>query len=196
MIDDFEKRLEECHEVYAKQSIALIEKLPVPTSQMPLSWLMPHGNRRNRFSVARILSGTAPFDYRGVIGYGAGARHARTSIAMEAKSNHKHKASMRIVPKGTKGSGLQEHQIRGLVAHHQFGGISAVVWRNGDLRGVITGAGLVRALERFDEGTRKSIPWASFTEYELPKSGLTMYLEDWLYTAIQPPKETPCKPSP
>jgi penicillin-binding protein-related factor A (putative recombinase) len=122
------------------EGVAKIAKMPVPTAPRFIRGVM-----------ARVLCGTAPYDF---YGYMRGGQH----IAMEAKHNDKRKTSMPIVAKKKKSSGLQEHQLDALAAAAESGCIARLVWRNGGVVMAIGNDKIMAVQRSYQEGGRKSIP--------------------------------------
>jgi hypothetical protein len=64
------------------------------------------------------------------------------AIGAELKETAKREQSLSIVAPEKKGSGLQYHQLEGLVNLHRAGGIALLVWSNAGEIGVINGPAL------------------------------------------------------
>lgn len=207
-MNHFEQRLCLAHEVYERCRIASIQQVPVETGAMPRSWLARTGSLTPiRARIARVFKRKAPYDFRGTLGPGAGppddpGRFTRISVVMEAKSNEKPKTSLAIVRDGLTGtgkkrtgSGLQEHQLKAC-AHESrhFGAIAAIVWLNGEQRGVLPPERVQAAWRRFWTRERLSIPWSQFIEYEVPTDGHTAGHEDWLWPLLEHLNSHPLDP--
>lgn len=172
----FEGELAAAHAVYERLGVAAIDHLPVTTNPMPRGWLKDpkaHGG------MARILSAKQGFDYYGTIGPNTtphGDLLGR-AVAMEAKASAMHKTSLGITDKGP----LRPHQLRALAERHtKFATLTAIVWRNGEERGVLLPDAIVTAWQDFRLGTRKSVPWRAFTRYPVRALDEAGPVEDWL----------------
>lgn len=138
-----------------------------------------------------IQSGKAPYDVGGFF-YDKGG----TSIAAELKETKDHEHSLSIVGPEKKGSGLQYHQLEGLVDAHSAGGIAMVLWSNGGEIGRLDGDAIVLAKLQYDtslkaEQARKgfakgsrSIPWGLFKPVKLGHKAMPLWV---------PPTPAPCE---
>jgi penicillin-binding protein-related factor A (putative recombinase) len=146
----FEKELDHTFDsLMRSEGVAFLARMSEPTAPSP---------RLGKFG--RVLSGTAPYDFYGMM---KGGKH----IAMEAKHNDKRKASLPIIGYKKKGSGLQFHQLEALANVALHGGIARVVWCNG---GVVMSIGnreilMVHKIYNTKDG-RKSIPTNLFVVCE------------------------------
>jgi hypothetical protein len=195
---DFEEAIDHANGVYKITQIALLEKLPVPTSPMPQAWRAGDKGR----GIARILSGSARFDYYGTLGPWLGYLDdvsvanpfAGQAVAMEAKHNAKRKPSLPIIPAATtkggkkrSGGGLQEHQLRAAVeAWRGFRTIAVVVWMNGpDERLIFMPDQLAAAFDDFRLGKVSSIKATAALEYPVGRHRHAGEFEDWLEPVLK-----------
>lgn len=187
----FERDLDFVHDLYRRDGVATVNRLPVPTVPIPPAWLTEHG-RLQCGGMARRLASRQGYDYSGWFGRRGGtdeepAAYAGHCIAMEAKVSGKRKSSIAVVPENVKGSGVQIHQLRALADAARDGAIACLVWRCGDphsrddaetFRGVLLPPAIIAAVEAFDRDGRRSIPRHEFTPYTLlPRTDI----EDWLF---------------
>lgn len=127
----------------------------------------------------------APFDLAGF--YLDNGRY----IAVELKENAKRHSSLQIIGPGKKGTGLQYHQLEGLVTVHNAGGLAYVLWENAGEVGVVDGARLKAAKTGYDTALRaaaagypngargvKSIQWGNFKPVKLDQRGHPLWLPE------------------
>jgi hypothetical protein len=157
----FEKLISETFATYARNSVANLMAMPVPTRVIGFE-----GNRPKL-----VTCGKGPFD---VIGYLiADAR----MVGAELKSSVR-KASLPIVGPGKEGDGLQYHQLEALSFLAAAGGVARLVWDNGGEIGVLSGGLIQTAKSVYDQslaseqsgreskrGTR-SLAWEMFRKIE------------------------------
>ena len=160
---DFEVVVEETFPAYLALNIARLYRMAVKTNPAPL--------RGERTRGMRIIAGPALFDVYGW--FMDGARF----VGAEIKTTWKKAKRLSIKPKG----GLRVHQLDALAALAAAGGDARVVWRNGREYGVLVGADIRQAHERYYEGGRgaRSIPWTWFRPIEWQATGGVIVL-DWL----------------
>lgn len=176
----FEAELAHAHDVYERNGIAGIDHLPVSTNPMPRGWLK---EPKTHGGIARILSAKQGFDYYGTIGGVSRPADALLgrAVAMEAKATAMHKPSLGITDKGP----LRPHQLRALAERFtRFHTLTAIVWRNGEERGVLLPDAIVTAWQDFRLGTRKSVPWRAFTRYPVHAIDDAGPIEDWLSVLV------------
>lgn len=198
---DFEAVLDEAHEAYRSVGLACIQRLPVPTVQAGRHHIGPTFGAviRHSHGRLRVLSKKQGFDYIGCFGLSAGPGErpwalAGRMIAVESKATTRETKSLPIIAAGSTGSGLAEHQLRGLVeCYEKFGAVSVVIFRcpAGDM--LITPDRLVSALQGFEAGGRRSIPVSAMLPVETvmwPGFGRIVdylyTLRQWLYQTPQP----------
>lgn len=173
----FEDDLVIAHQVYESLSIASIDQLPVPTNPMPRSWLVDP----KKSGMARLLAKKQGFDFYGVMGHKMGRCFRGRAVAMEAKATADWRTSLGVGDDGP----LRPHQLQALAEKaERFGCVSAIVWKNGELRGVLTPAACIEAWRTHRLQTRKSIPWSAFTPYRLDRVDDGSEIEDWLVPVI------------
>ncbi len=127
----------------------------------------------------------APFDIAGL--YLDNGRY----IAVELKENASRHTSLQIIGPGKKGTGLQYHQLEGLVTVHEAGGLALVLWDNAGEVGLIDGPRLKAAKSAYDtalkaaaagypNGARgvKSIPWGNFAPVTIGNGGTPLWLPE------------------
>jgi penicillin-binding protein-related factor A (putative recombinase) len=137
----FEKELDHTFDsLMRSEGVAFLARMSEPTAPSP---------RLGKFG--RVLSGTAPYDFYGMM---KGGKH----IAMEAKHNDNRKASLPIIGEKRKGSGLQWHQLQALAHVSEHGGIARIVWDNGGVVMAIGNDKIMAVQRSYQEGGRKSIP--------------------------------------
>lgn len=172
--EDFEKQLDQAHMAYLNLGVASIDRLPVPTSPMPGSWLVD----RKKCGLARLLAKKQGFDFYGSLGpepFG-GKFHGR-AVAMEGKATKDFKTSLGVGDGGP----VRPHQVEALANKYRlFGTMVGIVWRNGDLRGVMLGPQIVTAWQAYRLKQRKSLPWSGFAEYPVHAIDAGGPIEDWL----------------
>lgn len=178
----FEAEINMANAEYARLGMARIEQLPVATQPMPRTWIDREHQKKS--GICRILAERAPFDYYGTIGE-IGARptlNRGRAIAMECKHTAEHKTRLPVGDKRT----LKAHQLHACAdAWHRFGTIVAIVWRNGEQRGVLGPNKILDYSQRLRLGEIKSIPWSDFIPYpikRIEKHGIT--IEHWMSPII------------
>lgn len=130
----FEKLISETFTLYARNSIANLMTMPVPTRVV--------GFENNRPKL--VTCGKGPFD---VIGYLiADAR----MVGAELKSSVR-KSSLPIVGPGREGDGVQYHQLEALAFLAAAGGVARLVWDNGGEMGVLDGDAIQTAKMSYDQ---------------------------------------------
>jgi hypothetical protein len=116
---------------YAREGIAFVEELPLPTS--------PCGS-----SGMRRVRGRAAYDFFGYRGKDS------KFIGIELKSCADHSPSLKIREDGDHGDGLLYHQLSALEQVARKGGIALLMWCNGGAVGVLSGEQIIVAKQRFD----------------------------------------------
>jgi hypothetical protein len=112
-----------------------------------------------------VQVGKAPYDVAGFYYNGSA-----TSIGAELKETRDRKPSLRIVGEKMDGSGLEYHQLDGLVRLHDQGGMAMLLWSNGGEIGRMDGQALKLAKIQYDDAVKrknpplgaKSLQWDSF----------------------------------
>lgn len=176
--EDFERALDQAHAAYLATGTASMDRLPVPTSPMPVSWLRD-GKMKG---ISRMLARKQGFDFYGSMGARPlGGRLIGRAVAMESKATRDFKPSLGIGDKGP----LRSHQVQALAEKYgQFGTMVALVWRNGSERGVMLGPDLVDAWQRVRLGVVKSVSWKGFRPYPVHAIDAGGPIEDWLAPVI------------
>lgn len=170
---DFERVLALTHTAYADHGLARIDKLPVPTVYAGSGYY-------------RVVARQG-YDYIGSFGPNSGPKahpsmYLGLSIAMEAKANDKTKSSLAIVESTKTSGGVSVHQLAALSeGYTEWGMVSAIVWGNGDDLLVLPPDGVVRAMERFQGGERKSIPASDFLSVDRVTYPQHPIVVDWLF---------------
>lgn len=177
--DNFEKMLDLAHAAYIHTGIASMDRLPVPTNPMPAKYLAD----KSMTGRARMLAKKQGFDFYGSMGPAPiGGLLLGRAVAMEAKATQNFTTSLGISKDGP----VRPHQVEALaVKYEQFGTMSALVWKNGDLRGVMLGPQLVHAWRDYRIGNRLSLPWSAFTAYPVHAIDAGGPIEDWLRPVIE-----------
>ena len=174
---EFEKRIEATFPFYAKAHIARLAAMPLPTR--------PVGLRDGR--PAFTITGKPPFDVYGYLV--AGGR----MVGAELKSSQR-ATRLPIVPPGSKGNGLQFHQLDALAGLAQAGGLARVVWDNGGELGVLLGSEIINVWRVYEHVLKsqasgkdvapgaRSIEWDKFVQ---PGSTEIAVPVDWLMSCRQ-----------
>lgn len=165
----FENALEPIHEMYERTRRARLTKCPLPTRGIPrhgkasLPWKWIPDDMK---SVLRIRGGTALTDFVGTLCKGG------RSLWVEAKSTKSNESSLSI---GEDKGNIKAAQLRRLRDELAFGAVCGLVWRNGDVLGVLNGHEILNALMVYESGKRKSVNRDRF-----------VWLEpgDWDYLAV------------
>lgn len=172
----FEKQIAETFESYKTEGIAVLYFLYPP--------MRPAGRLGPMPCYIPTKNGKAPYD---VTGYFMG--YPAIAIGAELKETKSHDNRLTIVLPGKPGSGLQYHQLTGLVDLHKSGGYAMLLWNNGGQIGRIDGDQLAAILLDYDSSLRaeearkeiakgsRSIAWERFKpivdeQYWLPKQSL------------------------
>lgn len=137
---DFEGVILEQFKAYEAAGLAVAEQLHTPTRPV---W--------TKAGMMRRAVGQAPVDFCGVMG--PASRFPQRALYVECKHTTKRACSLRIVPRPPKGEkpkgnkvGLRMEQLERCVTLHRFGAVVAVLWRNHDAVGILTGEAMVHAL--------------------------------------------------
>ena len=126
-----------------------------------------------------VQTGKSPYDVAGFF-----HNRAATSIGAELKENRDRKTSLRIVGPKMDGSGLEYHQLAGLVDLHGKGGVALLLWNNGGEIGRMDGPALVQVKLEYDAAAKrknaplgaKSIPWDSFRAVKIGHGAKPLWL--------------------
>jgi hypothetical protein len=172
-VTEFEKTILKTFKSYRDAGIAQLTLMWPPMRMAGLKGRVP----------CFVQVGTAPYD---VVGhYLTGAA---THIGVELKETRERETSIAIVGPGKKGSGLQWHQLVGLVQLHQAGGVALLVWDNGGEVGVLTGDQLHLAMVQYETSMKaekskrtpakgsRSILWGHFTPVKYGVADLPLFL--------------------
>jgi hypothetical protein len=151
-----EKRLEYQHGQYARDRVACIERVGIPSKYVYRGGML-----------VLVPTGKAPIDFMGCF-VGSGRY-----ICMEAKHTGPDETSLSI--RNDEGH-VKAHQLESLLRWYSAGALVALTWMRGDTLGVLGAAGIGEAHRKFIAGEHKSIPRAAF-EWLTPGS------TDWLPVA-------------
>lgn len=130
----FEKLIGETFAIYARNSVANLMFMPVPTRVVGFDGHHPK----------LVTCGKGPFD---VIGY---LLSDARMVGAELKSSVR-KASLPIVGPGKEGDGLQYHQLEALAFLASAGGEARIVWDNGGEIGVLGNSPILTAKGIYDQ---------------------------------------------
>lgn len=172
-MNEFEKEIAATFQAYRDTRTAHLYILHPP---MRIAGFLGH-------APCHVLAGKAPYDIAGFYYDGCG-----TSVGAELKQTAEHENRLPIVPPDSDGSGLQYHQLVGLVGLHKAGGVALLLWNNGGQIGVLRGPELATTLIGYEASLKakqpargsKSILWGLFRPIKtgvdgrpvwLPKSG-------------------------
>lgn len=172
----FERELAGVHAGWERSLIARIRQLPVPTVPVRMAG---HG-----YSGLRKLSERQDVDFIGVMGPAADLLGDKRLpmlqgrvVALEVKATTDHANRLKVVQPGKGYGGLRAHQLNALLdLHIWYAAVVAVLWKNADRIGVLTGRRMVmRTPDRANPPT--SFEWADFEQVDR--------LDQWLLVAAR-----------
>jgi penicillin-binding protein-related factor A (putative recombinase) len=159
-MNDFEKQIGETFQAYRDAKVAHLFFLHPPMRIAGMHGHVP----------CYVQAGKAPYDVAGFYYDRCG-----TALGVELKETKDRETSIAIVGEGKKGSGLQYHQLQGLVDTYEAGGRAMLLWSNGGEIGRLDGDALVLVKLQYDTSVKaekanksvakgsRSIPWGLFS---------------------------------
>lgn len=173
MANAFEKRIGETLQAYRDARVANIIFIHPPMRPVGMMGHVP----------CFVQSGKAPFDMAGIYYDGTG-----TGIGVELKESSAHENMLSIVGPDKKGSGIQYHQLAGLVDVHTAGGVALLLWDNGGEVGILDGEQLHLTKVQYDASLKaeagkktpargsRSILWGRFDLVKQGHKGSLLWL--------------------